>query len=296
MSGKIQKLRQELTYLEEKTEILSVQIREKYTAYLDVLGQSVYKQLFLAVYQICTQTYPQEFLALPYSQRQKLQENIKAIAKMTQTNLLKLQETGYPKIETLKIDVSMPQFMAYPNNQETAFLPSPFSLNFQEDKLEKTNYPEVLFNWCKTLEQAIVETLNHLSKETNHHLQQAYILPSKLPTQVLDMAIQAEEAGQSTTGNANLLNVIIETETKNSNKSQEETEESSLNPKTTQITAIHLRLVEIEFSDPTLNLERNQIRSLLEQVKQIHKQYYKKQKEHAVAEAESAWRSSWYED
>jgi len=60
--------------------------------------------------------------------------------------------------------------------------------------------------------------------------------------------------------------------------------------------AIHLRLIEIEFADAPLTAIRNRIRSQSAQLRNLGREYQKKQRERAIAEAQSAWRTSWSED
>jgi len=93
------------------------------------------------------------------------------------------------------------------------------------------------------------------------------------------------EAAEAVAGPPNLLNLLVETE--NSLESG-----STM----TQLLAIHLRLSEIEFADSTVMAGRNQIRKLSAKASQLGRDYQKKQRERAVAEAEAAWRSSWFEE
>ncbi len=86
-------------------------------------------------------------------------------------------------------------------------------------------------------------------------------------------------------GPPNLLNLVIEIE------NEQQSEDSGL----TQIMAINLRLGEIEFADVTLSSERRQIRSILVQLNKLGREYQKKHRERAIAEAEAAWRASWFE-
>jgi hypothetical protein len=75
-------------------------------------------------------------------------------------------------------------------------------------------------------------------------------------------------------------------------ESEGEKEDSTL----TRIIAIHLRLAEIEFADPALTAARNLIRKLAVKAKTLRREYYKHQRERAVAQAEAAWRSSWFDN
>jgi len=59
---------------------------------------------------------------------------------------------------------------------------------------------------------------------------------------------------------------------------------------------IQLRLTEIEFADAALNVIRNRIRNHSAQLRNLGREYQKKQRERAIAEAQSAWRASWFDD
>jgi hypothetical protein len=144
-----------------------------------------------------------------------------------------------------------------------------------------------LARWQKRVEEATQRTLRKVSHEANVLLQKADILPQKLPEPILEAAAAASEASaEMMPGPPNLLSLVIEIE------NEQDEEESSL----TQITTINLRLGEIEFADPALSSSRSQIRHILGKLNQLGREYQKKQKERSIAEAEAAWRSSWYED
>ncbi|MEM8779789.1 MAG: hypothetical protein AAGF26_13135, partial [Cyanobacteria bacterium P01_G01_bin.49] len=138
--------------------------------------------------------------------------------------------------------------------------------------------------------------LDNLSQEVNHSLQKAKIIPNQLPPKLLEMALQAEEA--ASTGNSpNILDLLVETsqKTENENNENEEEEPEETDAKVTKISAIRLRLSEIEFAEPQLSIQRKAIRQELEKLKKMRKNYHLTQRESAKAEAEAAWRSSWHE-
>jgi len=145
--------------------------------------------------------------------------------------------------------------------------------------------PKDLAFWQEQLEEAIVEELQTLSHAANRLLQQTEILPGRLPEPVLEVAAKADIASESTVSPPNLLNLLIETE-------DEDEKESTM----TQLMAIRLRLSEIEFSDAASTICRSKIRDLSIRLNKLGREYQKKQKERSVAQAEAAWRSSWYED
>jgi hypothetical protein len=74
--------------------------------------------------------------------------------------------------------------------------------------------------------------------------------------------------------------------------SDEESEESTLTP----LITINLRLGDIEFADSNLLSGRKQLRNILLQLNKLGREYQKKSKELSIAEAEAAWRASWFED
>mgnify|MGYP001793613128 CR=1 FL=1 len=151
-----------------------------------------------------------------------------------------------------------------------------------------TSNPMELAAWQKNLERAIAYIIKSLSSDGNRLLQKAGLLPRKLPPQILEAAAAAssEASTESVPGPPNLLNLVVGIE------GEEQEEPESL----TQVMALNLRLVEIEFADMKLSSERKQIRNILNQLNKLGREYQKKQRERSIASAEAAWRASWYED
>jgi hypothetical protein len=299
MSKSIKQLREDLAVLETNTNVLSAELEEIYSKYLETLGDSVSKQLILATYQICTQKYPEFFLKLSFNERHNLQEKFKDIKIVFEEYLADyLGNIDYVKIETIKkfqqilgttslITESENQEL----NAENEEINSSESVQINED-LEITNKPEKLTPDCLVklhlhIEHSIHETLKNVSNKANRYLQKGKILPSQIPPKILEMALQAEENGSIMSGAPNLLNLLIERE-----HTQQENQDRDITP----ITAICLRLSEIEFSDSILSSYRNQIRAIFAKIEQIRTKYLKKQQELAIAEAEAAWRACWYDN
>nr|MCU0570349.1 hypothetical protein [Oculatellaceae cyanobacterium Prado106] len=92
-------------------------------------------------------------------------------------------------------------------------------------------------------------------------------------------------ASEAIANQPNLLNLLIKSSIKGNKESV-----------MTQVMAIRLRLSEIEFSNANVIHWRSKIRGLSTQLNKLHREYQKKQKEKAIAQAEAAWRSSWFED
>lgn len=244
MVRSVERIERDIAALEAAVSAISIEIRSAYESYLTALGQAVRQQLILASYHLCTQGHPDTFLALSFTQRQKLQQAIRKLGQRAAEQLI-------------------------------AHLPA-----------ESTpQSPKELVQWQQQLEQAISNTLKTLSRETNHLLQQTGISPNTLPSPLLEAAANSSEASsEAIAGPPNLLNLLVD-------QSDEESQDSA-----THIVAIHLRLSEIEFADAALRAKRNQIRTLEVRVNSLGREYHKTQRERAVAEAEAAWRTSWFEE
>ena len=260
--------------MERETLALAEELHSTYSSYLTALGLAMRQQLILASYHICTQGYPEQFLKLSYSQRQQLQQDLRLLATSAQQHLQEMLHSPGGKDSEPKAR-ELP-----PESQESE---PPLGLSLREDPYcSRLNNPEQLAQWQENLDLSLAKILQAASRRGNRLLQQTGILPKKLPEQVLEAAAKAEAAAETVPGPPNLLNLLIETEGP---------EDSSAS--VTQLLAIHLRLSEIEFSDSQLGALRSQIRKLSVRVSKLVREYQKKQRERAVAEAESAWRSSW---
>jgi hypothetical protein len=300
MARAIERIEQDLAALEEATALLRAELHKTYSQYLQLLGQAVRRQLILASYQVCTHGYPQAFLSLSFNQRQKLQQSIQQMGKKAQEHLLSHLEASkkVTKAEVMDSNEPAPQPELTSSEPAQDVTPQPLSIVDQvpgnleaQETIDITNpeltKPEQLAQWQEQLEEAIAQTLETLSLNSNRLLQETGIIPSKLPAAVLEAATKADSSTESVTvGSPNLLNLLMETE------SEDDSEDSTL----TRIIAINLRLSEIEFADPALNAGRNQIRNLSAKRNTLHREYHKKQRERSVAQAEAAWRASWFED
>jgi hypothetical protein len=255
MAGAVERIEQEINALEDAIAQLATELYSAYTAYLTALGQAVRQQLILASYQVCTQGYPESFLKLSFAQRQHLQKALRRVASQAPEQLLSHLETST-------------------------------SDNANEATTLVFRKPEELSQWQENIEEAIAQTLQTLSRNSNRLLQQSEILPHHLPEAVLEVAAKAEASGDSVAGPPNLLNLVIETQ------NSEESESATV----THIIALNLRLSEIEFADPTLLSGRKQMRNLLSRLSTMRREYQKKQRERTIAEAEAAWRTSWFEE
>ncbi|MEA5506425.1 hypothetical protein VB735_25610 [Halotia wernerae UHCC 0503] len=302
MARAIERIEQDITALQQQIRAIATELHSAYASYLTTLGQALQKQLILASYHLCTQGYPEKFLGLSLNQRQKLQQAIRKLGQQAAEQLLNCMKSG-EDIELLtngesdeklvdeeNLDANSPphptlweEISSTVSNPEELYIPSPRYLTSPDP-----SNPVELAKWQQGLEHQTQQTLKKVSHEANLVLQKADILPKKLPEPILEAAAAAasEASAEVMPGPPNLLNLVIEIE------NEQDAEDSSL----TQLMAINLRLGEIEFADAALSSDRKQIRNILVRLNKLGREYQKKQRERSIAEAEAAWRASWFED
>jgi hypothetical protein len=280
MARAIELIERDIAALQVAIREIAAQLHNAYASYLNTLGQALGKQLILATYHLCTQGYPENFLKLSLNQRQKLQQGIRNLGKEAAELLLSYVE-------------DQPESENQPQQPESAitYLLSDSSAAPLVNSALKIFSPDVsnpieVAKWQQNLENSIQEVLKNVSRDANVLLEKANILPQKLPEPILEAAAAVSEASAEVMpGPANLLNLVVEI------SNEEDPEDSKL----TQIMAINLRLGEIEFADTTVSSGRRQIRQILGELNKLGRDYQKKQRERSIAEAESAWRASWFE-
>lgn len=296
MSKSIKQLRNDLTILNEKIKDLATNLQDLYYHYFEHLSSVVKRQLTVATYQICTQKYPTAFLDLSYQKRYDLQQKIKGLETVFKEDLLKafssialrhsvielnnnqvIQEFYAKIIKAISEEEISPQEnlsdVEITENSETDLT--------QEEELDSQDLIKLQLD----IEDCLEESLTNISHRTNKYLQEAHILPDKIPSKIIEMALQAEENTSLVSGAPNLLSLLIEREDK-----------SDHNIDITPIVAVCLRLTEIEFNDPSLNLIRQKINTFLKQLDELDNEYQRKRQKYSIALAESAWRSSWHEE
>jgi hypothetical protein len=311
-----ERIEQDLAALEEALAALTLEFQSTYEGYLTALGQAVRQQLILACYHLCTQAVPESFLKLSFDGRQKMQQAVRRLAEASEEKLRSLvteseEEEEIEKEEEEEEEEDEDDFDKDEEEEEEDEQEEEEKEEDEEDQKEKkelsainylfsvanyqvptANSPESLARWQNSIEKSIAHIIKLLSRDTNRLLQQSGILPSQLPEPVLEAASGAESSGDSVAGPPNLLNLIIETDASSASRNLPET----LASRALHITAVKLRLSEIEFADAGTSAWRQQIRNLSVRLNSLGRDYQKKQRELAVVEAESAWRSSWFED
>ena len=283
MARAIERIQKDITELEEAIRAIAEELKLSYSKYLNVLGPALQQQLILASYYLCTQGYPEEFLKLSLNQRQKLQQSIRKLGQEAATQLI---------IHTQPSEVLPIEPVSETEIQETEVEEKELEAkeeNNQHPQIVDSSNPVAIAQWQQNLEEAIEETLKKVSQTTNIFIQKTGILPQKLPEPVLVAAAAAASSQSSSDlipSPPNILNLVIEI------SDEEDSEDSNL----TQIMAIHLRLGEIEFADREVLARRKIIRNILLQLHKLGQEYKKRQKELKIAEAEAAWRASWFEE
>lgn len=276
MAGSIEQITQQLAALDQKIEAMGDTFTETYRGYLKQLGQTVKQQIILSCYRICTENYPTRFLSLSLNQRQQLQENLQALARQTITDLNDL----LIPIAQLNIESEdLPDELEALLSEADYDLPSESSLTPLE----------ALTIWQEQLERLINKTLKTASSAANRLLQDAEILPKRLPQAVLDAAAKAESSDSNA---ASLLNVLV-----NASEKTEDAETSQ--PVITalmHVVAVNLRASELEFNDTAVSSWRNKLRDLKQQLQGMARDYQKKRREQAIAQAQLAWKSTWVKD
>ncbi|WP_035994292.1 hypothetical protein [Leptolyngbya sp. KIOST-1] len=161
------------------------------------------------------------------------------------------------------------------------------------------------------LEQMIRVVLERVSKKANNVLRKAGVIPD-LPESVLEVASDADAAVAKGRAVPNVLNVLVAmagdvaTELDRPESDGEdaqveiadlsEEDEEALEGTMTHLAAINLRLGDIEFGDVQSALWRSKLRTAVGRLRKLGKQYQRAERELAIAQAEQAWRSVWYDD
>jgi hypothetical protein len=244
MVATLEQLHQELSVLKQKTAEIAHNLRQVLAEYLRVLGQSAHKQLILSGYHLCTQIYPDAFLQLSVSARESLQQNIRELGRQLVASLLELQRP------------------------------------LQDIEFENELDPTLLLEILETLEDEMVERIQHSSRQLNQNLQDAQVMEIKALDKLLEMAEKAEKQGRSVTNPPHLLKALID---------PKESGDDDLDP----VVAVYLQIGDLEFTDPELMGWRQKLRPLLHHLGKVQQNYAQKQEERLTAEAIAAWKSTW---
>jgi hypothetical protein len=287
MAGSLEQITQRLAALDEKVGALKETFQATYTTYLESLGQSVKNQIIQSGYHICTEVYPQRFLALSVSQRQQFQDDLRDLAQQSHFDIANLMKSIDPEADDddlleldaeLEIDDELEALLEELPTSEPQGPPTPI---------------EELTQWQANLERSIVKTLQSTSQVANRFLQHAEILPKRVPSPVLEAVTKADGIDAIASDTPSLLNLLVEAREKAENDESNDLPRQLTAASLMRVIAINLRLAEIEFNDPTVMSGRNKLREHKKQLQTLAREYQKKQKEQYVAQARLAWKSTW---
>jgi hypothetical protein len=275
MAKPIEQVEQDLTKLRMASSQLGIELTTVYKSYFASLASTLKQQSIQGCYYLCTNGYPEAFLKLSYNQRSQL---LKTLQRVINNAVVDLVVQIEPSARTNDDDDE-------PTGELTAIptLPKDWFAT-----------PTSLSTWQKQLEEEISHSLKEISYKVNLLLQQGQVLPQNIPKPILEANPQADRQGGSIMNIPNLLSVLIEQEDPTAEKLIDRQEDDA--PNVLQIHSLYLRLTEIEFSDGTVLSCRKQINQLVNKISVLQREYLQKQQELKIAEAESAWRNSWFED
>jgi hypothetical protein len=313
MVQSIDKIEQELAKLEAAIVSICQQLTAIYPPYLHLLGKTVRRQLIMAVYQICTNVYPEIFLQLSLGQRHELQGKVKQITQGIRLQLLA------PLLDLEKIISPTPLVGTKSSSEINPAMNSEITTTKAESttlannsntsannltSIDRATQLKKLVTWQRQTESEIGQILQQSSQEVNNLLCQAGLLTQKLPTMLLEAAAKVESLNPAAViGMPNTLNLMVEVDdgSESSDESSDfsGTVDSSDSPpaKTARsLTVVYLRLGDLEFNDPELGSSSNQIRSLVGKLYALDRDYHRQLKTYRIAQAQAAWRSTWVED
>ncbi|MEO0377182.1 MAG: hypothetical protein AAF329_21740 [Cyanobacteria bacterium P01_A01_bin.17] len=142
--------------------------------------------------------------------------------------------------------------------------------------------PESLVLAIHSIEDTIVAALQQTSRDANYLLQDHQILEIQSMDALFKIAAKADEAGRPITSPPHLLKALVDAK-------ESEQEEDNV-----PVVAIYLQITDIELADSELMVWRHQLRQATQQLMALNKDFVQKQQAQTTAEAEAAWRASWF--
>lgn len=280
MAKPIEQVEQDLTQLRTVSSQLGRELMAAYQGYFLIFASTLKQQSIQGCYYLCTTCYPESFLKLNYTQRSQL--------------LKTLQRVISNVIADLVIHLN-PDCRTNSNNDDE---PTGELTSIPVMPINWFATPTSLSTWQQNLEEELSHSLKEISYKVNLLLQQAQIMPANIPKPILEANAEADRQGGSTANISNILSVLIEQDSKGNELRLEDLDNlDELNDPSqiVQIHSLYLRLIEIEFADVTVLSLRKNINQLVNKSKILRREYLQKQQELKIAEAESAWRNSWFE-
>jgi hypothetical protein len=297
MAKPIEQVEQDLHQLRTSSREIGRELTAAYRSYFGCFAPTLKQQSIQGCYHLCTNFYPEAFLKINYDRRAQLLKTLQRVISNAIADLsVHIESSG--QTSTSNDDDE-------PTGELTAMPATP---------IDWFETPSSLSTWQRNLEAELNHSLKEISYKLNVLLQQAQIMPPDIPKPILEANPEADRQGGNTANIPNLLSVLIG---QNSNKQEEDLddeEEAELDEEDAldaamenliqrrdpaqivQIHSLYLRLTEIEFSNVTVLTLRKNISQLTNKVKILNREYMHKQQELKIAEAEAAWRNSWFEN
>jgi hypothetical protein len=174
MGATLEQLYRDIENLKKKAAEVGRDLRPLLTEYVSVLGGAVSKQLVLSSFYLCTQVYPDAFLALSVSERESLQKNIQSLGDRLAGSLSEVQRP------------------------------------LQDLELEREVDPTMLLEQWETLETALAEVLREGTRQIDRQLLDHQIITVQSLDKLLSTADQAQEAGRTITNPPHLLKALVD--------------------------------------------------------------------------------------
>jgi hypothetical protein len=294
MAKPIEQVEQDLQQLSTNSSELGRELMAAYRSYFASLASTIQQQSIQGCYSLCTNFYPESFLKLSYDRRTQLLKTLHRVISNAITNLLVHIEPN--RVSNRDDDDE-------PTGDLTAMPVMP---------IDWFATPSSLATWQQNLEGELNHSLKEISYKVNMLLQQAQILPPNIPKPILEAHPEADRQGGNNTNVPNLLSVLIGQNIDRSEGEDEDEDEDEMdaedhldaaiesliqrneNTEIIQINSLYLRLTEIEFSNVTVLSLRKNINQLTNQVKTLRRDHLQKQQELKIAQAEAAWKNSWF--
>ena len=296
MAKPIEQVEQDLHQLRTSSREIGRELTAAYRSYFGCFAPTLKQQSIQGCYHLCTNFYPEAFLKINYDRRAQL--------------LKMLQRVIGNAIADLSVHIESPSQTSTSDDDE----PTGELTAMPAIPIDWFETPSSLSTWQRNLEEELNHSLKEISYKLNVLLQQAQIMPPNIPKPILEANPEADRQGGNTANIPNLLSVLIgqngdrqEEEHDDEGDEDEEAEDAldaamekliqRRDPATiVQIHSLYLRLTEIEFSNVNVLTLRKNISQLTTKVKILNREYTHKQQELKVAEAEAAWRNSWFEN
>lgn len=332
-SAAVVSLEESKTILNQQAETLAQQFNAVYSNYLAALAATVKEQLIQACYQLCTQIYPEQFLAMDTAKQQALQLQLRELGQTTVANLtvMHLLETAKKRaIAEAEIAVQLAQAAAenadddQTSSDENESGKSELKADLEAASAE-TSQLEEAHESTESKEQSAAAIdpeaatldldLSYLQLVPPAHPAAIYAWQRSLNRSLVRQLRQTSRQANRLLEKAGILRStmppqVIEAAMKNDGAEQPagppnvlrlsidtstEGEEDETDS-TVHLAAIYLRLADLEFSVPELRIARQQLRDCQRQLKQLGRLVAAEERRQAIAQAETAWRFAWNQE